>query len=107
MDYEQRKRTAVENVRQLLEEQRNRDDDDNEARLDVAIEDREEVERYADNDVFSEAGSISPGKARAIASVRQLLRQHEFDSEGEEEDPYTESDDPNADDGDGGDVFSE
>ena len=101
MNQEERRQRAIESVGLLLESQRDRDNDADEARIDQMIEDRSETERQFCDDVFSEMGAISPARKRAEQSVREILARREVD----EVDDYG-IDDVESDDDDDDDIFA-
>lgn len=85
MTYAQRKRLAVEHVRELRDQGRDAREFDHEERLERALDDKEETARRVEAGGISELACESPGKRRALANAREWFREHRPDRSDEEE----------------------
>ncbi len=85
MSYAERKRLAVEHVRELRDQGRDAREFDDEERLERALDDKEETARHVEANPLSELACESPGRRRALEHAREWFAEHRPDRSDEDE----------------------
>ena len=84
MRYSERKQAAVANVQARLDKRRLDQEWDDEENVERTLNDDAETARHLEADPMSELAGTSPGHRRAVASVREILREREEMSDEDE-----------------------